>query len=929
MASRHGVFHHTTVQNVAQQHNTYNTTAVTGTKRSFSTADVHGNNPQQLVDRTGFQRASSVSAATPRLRASAIDSTDPGASQEISEYSQRKAISSTPTSYVDRALQLSHPRYALPESLITNLASLGIKDIYPWQKQCLMGPGILTGEKNLVYTAPTGGGKSLVADVLMLKRVLADSDSKALLILPYVALVQEKVRWLRNAVQGIRRKEPEGASEKQPGLWRKRADEGTIRVVGFFGGGKVRATWADFDIGVCTFEKANTLINTAIDDYSIVKLRAVVLDELHMIDDDHRGYLLELMATKLLSLEQNVQIIGMSATLSNIDILAKWLNAHTYQTFYRPVPIEEHLVYESKIYAASATGSLLKAVGQLAPNVLPSQSTSAHLRLIRPSDHKEFKDPVLNAVIALANETVRSGYGVLIFCSSRPGCESDARLIARVLPDLYEIDQSISEQRSDLLGELRSLPTGLDPSLADTIPFGVAFHRMYLTDWIQAGLTIEERDLLANAYDSGVLKVIVATCSLAAGINLPARRVILHNARMGRDLVGPSMLRQMRGRAGRKGKDEIGETYLCCRKADLEEVIGLMHAELPQVSSGLMTDKHRIQRALLESVAIRLATGRDSLEDFVRRTLLNQTESSSTVQSHVESGLKDLSEMGFIEFDDSGNHQATQLGKAVVASSLEPEDGAFVHRELQRALRAFVMDGEMHILYTFTPVQDFSITINWKVFRDELERLDESGLRVLTFLGLKPTMINRMAQGGKMKVSTPEEKELARVYSRFYLALQLRDLCNEVPIHIVARKFDVPRGTVQTLAQTCQGFAAGMIKFCQLMGWGVMAAVLDHVADRLKAGAKADLLALAQITFVKSRTARVFYENGYKSVAAIANADPKELVPVLMQAQPTKLRLKEKDEQKYGEKLLAKANVISDSANRLWQIEMQQEIDEE
>lgn len=128
----------------------------------------------------------------------------------------------------------------------------------------------------------------------------------------------------------------------------------------------------------------------------------------------------------------------------------------------------------------------------------------------------------------------------------------------------------------------------------------------------------------------------------------------------------------------------------------------------------------------------------------MRRTLLNQTERPSIVQGHVEAGLKDLNEMGFIEFDDLGNHQATQLGKAVVASSLEPEDGAFVHRELLRALRAFVMDGEMHILYTFTPVQDFSITVNWKVFRDELERLDESGIRVLTFLGLKPTMINRM-----------------------------------------------------------------------------------------------------------------------------------------------------------------------------------------
>ena len=57
-----------------------------------------------------------------------------------------------------------------------------------------------------------------------------------------------------------------------------------------------------------------------------------------------------------------------------------------------------------------------------------------------------------------------------------------------------------------------------------------------------AGLTTEERDIVAEAYDTGILRIIVATCSLAAGINLPARRVILHGARMGRDLIGPAML---------------------------------------------------------------------------------------------------------------------------------------------------------------------------------------------------------------------------------------------------------------------------------------------------------------------------------------------------------------------------------------------------
>lgn len=74
--------------------------------------------------------------------------------------------------------------------------------------------------------------------------------------------------------------------------------------------------------------------------------------------------------------------------------------------------------------------------------------------------------------------------------------------------------------------------------------------------------------------------------------------------------------------------------------------------------------------------------------------------------------------------------------------------------------------------------------------------------------------------GGSLKEAAAEEKDIARRYYRFYLALQLRDLCNEIPIHQVAQKYDTPRGSVQTLAQTCEGFAAGMIKFCEHMDWG-------------------------------------------------------------------------------------------------------------
>ncbi|CAK7266939.1 hypothetical protein SEPCBS57363_002346 [Sporothrix epigloea] len=899
--------------------------------------------------------------------------------KDASEYSQRRVLNATPTVAQDPLLSLAHPRYGLPAQIVTNLADMGIRSIYPWQKQCLLAGGadtaggeseLLDGTRNLVYAAPTGGGKSLVADVLMLRRVLdvgSDSDSnsnhiqsrpKALLVLPFVALVQEKVRWLRRVIQNVTM--PTGA-----GPYTQNSSKNSLRVVGFFGGAKIRATWADFDIGVATIEKANALINTAVEDCTIGNLKVVVLDELHMIDDSHRGYLLELLATKLMCLEHAVQVVGMSATLANIDLLARWLGAFSYQTRYRPVPIEEHIVYDGCIYSAEATvhpqmggDDTISASQEIKDIQLP---LVAPLRRIQPGTHNLLLDSVTNAVVALANETARAGYGALVFSSSRAATESDALLISRVLsvtPE--ELGSAVWEARLDLLGELQALvSSSLDTHLSQTILAGVGFHH--------AGMTAEERDLVARAYDDGVLKVIVATCGLAAGINLPARRVILHNIRMGRELVGPAMLRQMRGRAGRKGKDELGETYLCCRSSDIDDVVDLMHAELPHVSSCLVTDSdsddsgkdtvlalqesgnRRLQRALLEVIAVRLATSRESIDAYLCRTMLFHASLSSERDEHsgdlhgghnipaslasaVEASLEALQAHGFIERDTFDHFQPTRLGKAVVASALDPASALFIHGELARALRAFVLDGEMHVLYTFTPVHDGSTSsqIDWRRFWEEMEGLDESGLRVLRFLGLKPSVISSMQHGATLKETTAAEKATARIYRRFYLALQLRDLCNEMPVHRVAQKYSTPRGAVQTLAQTCEGFAAGMIKFCEHMGWGAMGSVLEHFVDRLKAGAKADLLALARIAFVKSRTARVFWENGFKTVAAVANADPNDLLPVLLQAQASKVRFGgDHNEAKFRAKLLEKAQIITDSANRIWQLEMQNDLDEE
>ena len=86
---------------------------------------------------------------------------------------------------------------------------------------------------------------------------------------------------------------------------------------------------------------------------------------------------------------------------------------------------------------------------------------------------------MLRAVVALADETARQNYGVLVFSSSRAACESDALVISRVVPPFQEADPAIQEKRKDLLEELRSLSTGLDPVLEQTIPNGVVFHRRF------------------------------------------------------------------------------------------------------------------------------------------------------------------------------------------------------------------------------------------------------------------------------------------------------------------------------------------------------------------------------------------------------------------------------------------------------------------
>lgn len=151
-------------------------------------------------------------------------------------------------------------------------------------------------------------------------------------------------------------------------------------------------------------------------------------------------------------------------------------------------------------------------------------------------------------------------------------------------------------------------------------------------------------------------------------------------------------------------------------------------------------------RALLEAIATGLVSGFDAVKEYVKCTLLYRMIDKKLAYSIMNSALQELiqEELLLQKVDDEA-YEATQLGQAVVASAFAPEDGLFVYEELRRALQAFVMDGDMHVFYMFTPLQvAVNTQIDWPIFRDQLDFLDDSGLRALQFVGVQPGFVNSM-----------------------------------------------------------------------------------------------------------------------------------------------------------------------------------------
>lgn len=790
--------------------------------------------------------------------------------------------------------------WGLPALVVNWFRKRGISELFDWQVECLLQGDVLNGQ-NLVYSAPTSAGKTMVADFLILKQVL-ERRRKALVIQPFISVAREKAASLKSM------------------LWSTKARVGSFCGTHYTPGGL-----AAVSIAVCTIEKANNLINKLIQDSALFDLGIIVVDELHNLGDPSRGYMLELLLTKVLyfnlSVEDSrkIQIVGLSATLPNLQSVADWMHASLHITDFRPIPLVEKIKLGSDIYLA--TDYVLSKEAQPIAKIDPG--------LFKLSEDQE-------NISHLCLETVLDGHSVLVFCESRRECEILAGHVSRQIKSLGNMitceDQNLaqislklrnsisSENVMGVLQKLRTCPAGLDPELKGPLQFGVAFHH--------AGLTSEEREIIEDSFRNCAIRVLMATSTLSSGVNLPARRVIIKTPMFLGQQLNPMVYRQMIGRAGRKGVDTAGESILVCRSN--EEKIGknLITSSIMPITSclgerfmgasaeGVISGS--LKKALLEVIANNSARTRSQIDQYLNSSFWFSSSTQAEKDSYMSSiteVLTYLSLRGFTEEIRRGVYKPTRLGNAVLASGLSPEEALDLVQDLTRAREGFCLVNDLHIIYQVTP-NDLSRqqdVRDWMHYFEMWNSLNEICQYVGRRVGIDESVIARRSRG--LMASIGEDKE--RVYRRFRVALALNDIINEMPLLKVVQKYRITRANLQTAQRSTAQFAGVMTKFCLELGYDNIAALMSPLEPRLNFACQRDLLDLVRLN-VSRPIARSLFESGYKNVVSLARGDVLDIEFALHQSRPFK---KEKDVSFKGERQrgdIIRAQAKSKESDFMW-----------
>ena len=501
----------------------------------------------------------------------------------------------------------------LSKSAIDFLKNEGYSELYPPQQDSITA-GLLDGE-NILVSAPTASGKTLIA-ILAMINYLSKNNGKVIYLSPLRALAAEKFSEFKK-----------------------------FESLDFGKKIKVQISTGDFesldkglensDVLILTNEKMDSIIRHGPE--WIEDIGLVIADEIHLIGDEDRGQTLEVVLTKLKLLESKPQILALSATITNVDELSEWLDCKTVESQWRPVPLYEG-VYDG--------GSVIM------------------------NDGREFEveTSLRGKPVDLGVESVKGGGQSLLFAETRTRSSSLAIKAADAI--LNSLQQSEIEELEKISKKIleHNEHTELVKTLATLIKKGVAFHH--------AGLNPNCRQTVETEFRNGKIKLLAATPTLAAGVNLPARRVVIssvsrYNSRVGANRpISVLEYKQLCGRAGRPQYDDYGEAIIVGNYNSSELIDYYVNGE-PEPIESKITDDKSLRIHVLSLIVTTPGIKKDEILDFFLKTLGGQQSSKSTIKFGIDIATKFLLTEKFI-IKKGERFVATDFGKKVSKLYIDP-----------------------------------------------------------------------------------------------------------------------------------------------------------------------------------------------------------------------------------------------------------------
>ena len=501
----------------------------------------------------------------------------------------------------------------LPDSAIDFLKSQGFEKLYPPQADCIKS-GLLDG-KSILVSAPTASGKTLIAMLAMLN-YLSKNNGKIIYLSPLRALAAEKF-----------------------------AEFKKLEKISIGKKIKTSISTGDFEHIEKNLENSNVLILTNEKMDSIIRHGAewvdeiglVISDEVHLIGDESRGPTLEMILTHIKLLDLKPQIVGLSATITNSDEIAKWLDCKLVKNDWRPVPLSEG-VYDG--------GKVMMSDGEIF----------------------EVKPSLRGIPIDLGVQCVQQGGQSLVFAETRVRSKSLATKAADIVSEMLEKKELTSLEKTSKQILAENEHTEIVKTLAILVKKGVAFHH--------AGLNQKCREIVEKEFRKGTIKLLSSTPTLAAGVNLPARRVVISNINRYNAKVGANRpisileYKQLCGRAGRPQYDDYGESIIV-GNGNAEDLTEYYIYGEPEPIISKITDDKSLRTHILSVIVTHPGIKKEELLKFFLQTLGGLQSSKATLSFAINIALRFLSTQQLIIKKDE-RFAATPFGKKTSMLYIDP-----------------------------------------------------------------------------------------------------------------------------------------------------------------------------------------------------------------------------------------------------------------